>query len=95
MVVAPLGRSIENEARVHEHSASRQSTALCVGRVPQLEIQSGNLQEGRHGIERFRFGDIITDIVYDGKTGVAVQSNHAYTLVINIQNCSSFLRDAR
>jgi hypothetical protein len=40
-------------------------------------------QEGRHGIKRLRFGDIVVDIVYDGENEVAVQSNERFTIVIN------------
>lgn len=37
----------------------------------------------RHGIKNLRFGDILTDIIYDGKAIVTVTSNTSYTLVIN------------
>ena len=40
-------------------------------------------QKGRHGVTHFRFGDIVTDIVFDGKKTIAVQSNKPYTLIVN------------
>ena len=40
-------------------------------------------QATRHGIRNLRFGNIITDIIYDGKNTVTVTSNTSYTLVIN------------
>ncbi len=40
-------------------------------------------QTARHGIRDLRFGDIVTDIVYDGKGEITIKSNAAYTLVIN------------
>ena len=40
-------------------------------------------QEGKHGLRNFRFGNVVTDILYDGKGEVLVDSNLPYTLVIN------------
>ncbi|MBE5696266.1 MAG: hypothetical protein EGQ21_00185 [Akkermansia sp.] len=39
--------------------------------------------KGRHGIRNLRFGDIVTDIVFDGKGTVSVTSNASYSLIIN------------
>lgn len=39
---------------------------------------------GRHGIERLRFGDITTSLLYDPATGtVTVTSDAPYTLRLN------------
>ena len=40
-------------------------------------------QKGQHGIKKLKFGDITTDIIYDGNNTVKVTSNAPYTLVIN------------
>jgi hypothetical protein len=40
-------------------------------------------QPGKHGITNLRFGNIVTDIVYDGQHSVTVRSNAPYTLEIN------------
>lgn len=40
-------------------------------------------QPGRHGIQKLRFADITTDIVFDGQTTVDVVTDKPYTLVIN------------
>lgn len=37
----------------------------------------------RHGIERLHFGNITTDVVYDGNGTVTVKSDEPYTLVVN------------
>ena len=39
--------------------------------------------KGRHGIRNLRFGDIVTDIDFDGKGTVSVTSNASYSLIIN------------
>ncbi len=48
----------------------------------QGRICWNKIQPGRHGIKRLSFGEIVTDIIADGRT-VSVASNHPYTLVIN------------
>lgn len=40
-------------------------------------------QTSRHGIKNLRFGDIVTDIIYDEQDIVTVRSNASYTLIIN------------
>ena len=40
-------------------------------------------QTDRHGINNFKFGDIVTDILYDGLGNVTVSSNAPFELVIN------------
>lgn len=40
-------------------------------------------QQERHGINNFKFGDIVTDLLYDGIGTVTVSSNAPYDLVIN------------
>ncbi|MFZ4398037.1 MAG: MGH1-like glycoside hydrolase domain-containing protein, partial [Kiritimatiellia bacterium] len=37
----------------------------------------------RHGIERFRFGTVQTDLLYDGKGSVCVRTNEPFTLALN------------
>ena len=39
--------------------------------------------KGRHGIRNLRFGDIVTDIVFNGEGTVSVTSNASYSLIIN------------
>jgi hypothetical protein len=40
-------------------------------------------QPGRNGIRNFRFGDVTTDLIADGKGHVDVVSNRPYMLIIN------------
>jgi glycogen debranching enzyme len=40
----------------------------------------------RHGIRNLRFGDVTTDILYDGHGHVTVTTNAPYTLIINGQS---------
>lgn len=40
-------------------------------------------QQSRHGIKNFKFGEIATDIIYNGKDKISISTNQAYTLVIN------------
>ena len=40
-------------------------------------------QRARHGVKKLRFGNIVTDIIYDGKTEVTVECSEPFTLVIN------------
>lgn len=40
-------------------------------------------QTERHGIKNFRFGKVLTDILYDGRNTIVVKSNKPYVLVIN------------
>lgn len=40
-------------------------------------------QAGRHGITNLNFGEITTDVIYDGKNTVTVKSDAPYTLIIN------------
>jgi hypothetical protein len=42
-------------------------------------------QEGQHGIKKLKFGDITTDLLYDGRHTVTIKSNQPYTLIINQQ----------
>lgn len=44
--------------------------------------------KGRHGIKNLKFGDIVTDIVFDGKDTVLVNSSSSYSLIINGSNYS-------
>ena len=50
------------------------------------KVVSWNLKEknGTHGIKNLKFGNIVTDIVYDSNNkNINVKSNAAYTLIIN------------
>jgi hypothetical protein len=40
-------------------------------------------RQDRHGIRKLRFGDITTDVIYDGKGKVSVTTDKPYVLVIN------------
>lgn len=69
--LGPISMFIENLLGFHEVNAL------------DKEIEWRLYQTGRHGIKRLSFGDITTDIIYDGKDKVTVESNSSYTLIIN------------
>lgn len=39
-------------------------------------------QTGKHGIKQLRFGNVLTDIIYDG-SNILVKTNNPFTLIIN------------
>lgn len=39
--------------------------------------------KGPHGIRNLRFGPIVTDIIFDGRSTVTTRTNHSYILIIN------------
>lgn len=67
----PIAFLIENVLGFHRVNAQRN------------EVEWRLYREGRHGIKHLRFGEVVTDIVADGKGGVHVKSNKPYTLIIN------------
>ena len=69
--LGPISMFIENVMGFHVVDAQKKTIEW---RLHQL---------GRHGIKNLRFGDIVTDILYDGKNTVTVNSNNPYTLIIN------------
>lgn len=47
----------------------------------QWDIKAAN---GRHGLRNLRFGDIVTDLIYDPSTSsISAQSNRPYTLIVS------------
>lgn len=69
--LGPIALLIENVLGFHVIDASTK----C--------IEWRKHQEGRHGIKRLRFGDIMTDIIALSDDDVYVKSTGAYTLFIN------------
>jgi hypothetical protein len=69
--LGPISLFIENVIGIHSVDA--------VHRVVEWRLH----QPGRHGIRNFRFGDVTTDLIADGKGRIEVISNRPYTLIIN------------
>lgn len=68
--LGPISLFIENVLGFYEIDASN-------------HIVKWNLHHTcRHGIERLKFGDVLTDIIYSDKI-ISVKSNSYYTLIIN------------
>lgn len=69
--LGPISMFIENILGFHVVDAIENKVEW---RLHQIE---------RHGIKNFRFGKVVTDILYDGRNTIAVKSNKPYVLVIN------------
>lgn len=67
----PIALLIENILGFHTVDAQRNT------------VEWRLVREGRHGLEQLRFGNVVTDLVTDGKGTVQVKSNAPYTLIIN------------
>lgn len=70
--LGPISLFIENVLGFHEISAERQCVRWRLRR-----------ERGKHGIRRLRFGNTVTDIVFDGEKSVSVKSNIPYALYVN------------
>ena len=68
--LGPISLFIENVLGFHTVDALKKTVAWDLHNT------------GRHGIKRFRFGEVETDIIAEGGT-VEVDSNGPYTLIIN------------
>lgn len=69
--LGPISMFIENVLGFHTVDAK------------QKRVEWRLHQQSRHGIQNFRFGDTVADILYDGAGSVSVTSNAAFDLVIN------------
>ena len=69
--LGPISMFIENVLGFHVIDA------------PAKKIEWRLHHQTKHGIKRLKFGNIVTDIVYDGESQVTVESSAPYTLVIN------------
>jgi glycogen debranching enzyme len=73
--LGPISLLIENVLGFHEVDAI------------ERKVVWRKYRSGRHGIKRFRFSDIETDIISDGSE-IKVVSNAPYSLVVNGQACA-------
>jgi len=69
--LGPISMFIENVLGFHTVDAKQQ------------RVEWRLHQQERHGINNFKFGETVTDILYDGAGTVSVSSNTAFELVIN------------
>lgn len=69
--LGPISMFIENVLGFHKVDAQ------------QRHVEWRLYQEGEHGLRNFSFGEVTTDIIFDGKETISVKSNAAYTLTIN------------
>ena len=69
--LGPISMFIENVLGFHHVDAGKK----CV----EWRLH----QEGRHGVKNLRFGEIVADIIYDGKDTISVVTDAPFTLAIN------------
>jgi len=69
--LGPISMFIENVLGFHQVDAGKK------------RVEWRLHQEGRHGLRNLRFGEVTTDIIYDGKDNISVVSNAPFSLVIN------------
>jgi hypothetical protein len=68
--LVPISMLIENVLGFHDVNAQTRTVTWRLH------------QQGKHGIRNLQFGDIVTDIIANGKS-IEVKSNAPYTLIVN------------
>lgn len=69
--LGPISMLIENVIGIHTVNAS------------ENRVEWRLTEQGRHGIRKLRFGEILTDLIYDGAGQITVESNAPYQLLVN------------